>query len=322
MKEISNMLTTIPTISQWKLLKRLGESTKTSIARALDPRDHKMQRIDRMIEAFHSRSNVDHEYLVFMLNQTTKSWIDKHETTGEHSPRRVQAVKSLFDLTQSWLEEMHEVRGPAWNWARSLEGALSAQFEREVSPEKAISDQALLDGLGDVGLPYLNQKERKSYKIYFKHGLAYKKVYGKSGMKAKKIDTEVYEPHLQIEPLFAMDRLGHIYSYVKRPTDIDKLEQWHHSSFLQGGPVMAAGMLMIENGQIRGVSPDSGHYAPGVRQMRSVVEQLRIQMVRLNLVTVYLFQFDANGAPKIIPESYGLYDFEKVRADRFLAEYR
>jgi hypothetical protein len=43
---------------------------------------------------------------------------------------------------------------------------------------------------------------------------------------------------------------------------------WHHSSFLSGEPVLAAGLICIRQGVIRVVTPESGHYQPSVENMR------------------------------------------------------
>ncbi|MFN7938675.1 MAG: hypothetical protein U0R19_35425 [Bryobacteraceae bacterium] len=43
--------------------------------------------------------------------------------------------------------------------------------------------------------------------------------------------------------------------------------KFHHSTFLAGGAVQAAGELVAENGEIKVVTAKSGHYTPGVDQM-------------------------------------------------------
>lgn len=65
---------------------------------------------------------------------------------------------------------------------------------------------------------------------------------------------------------------------------------FQHSSFLQGARVAAAGLIKIKRGQIRKISPLSGHYAPPVRNFREFVKNLReagADMSRCNISRSY-----------------------------------
>lgn len=50
---------------------------------------------------------------------------------------------------------------------------------------------------------------------------------------------------------------------------------FQHSSFLHGARVSAAGLIKIKRGQIRKLSPLSGHYAPPVKNFREFVKSLK-----------------------------------------------
>ena len=50
---------------------------------------------------------------------------------------------------------------------------------------------------------------------------------------------------------------------------------FQHSSFLHGARVSAAGLIKIKRGQLRKLSPLSGHYAPPVKSFQVFVENLR-----------------------------------------------
>lgn len=50
---------------------------------------------------------------------------------------------------------------------------------------------------------------------------------------------------------------------------------FQHSSFLHGARVAAAGLIKIKRGQLRKLSPLSGHYAPPVRNFRELVKNLK-----------------------------------------------
>ena len=65
---------------------------------------------------------------------------------------------------------------------------------------------------------------------------------------------------------------------------------FQHSSFLKGARVAAAGLIKIKRGQIRKLSPLSGHYAPPVRNFREFLKNLKSEgadLSRLNVSRSY-----------------------------------
>lgn len=50
---------------------------------------------------------------------------------------------------------------------------------------------------------------------------------------------------------------------------------FQHSSFLKGGRILSAGLIRIKRGQLRRLSPLSGHYAPPAKNFRSFVHSLK-----------------------------------------------
>jgi hypothetical protein len=66
-----------------------------------------------------------------------------------------------------------------------------------------------------------------------------------------------------------------------------KISQFHHSSFLSGGPVAAAGEIITDNeGHIESITNKSGHYKPGKQQMLRALAFLKEQGVNLENVTL------------------------------------
>lgn len=51
--------------------------------------------------------------------------------------------------------------------------------------------------------------------------------------------------------------------------------RFHHSSFLRGAAVLAAGNLVVEEGQLMKLTPDSGHYRPHSDNFKWLVHHLR-----------------------------------------------
>ncbi|SMQ50964.1 unnamed protein product [Zymoseptoria tritici ST99CH_3D7] len=65
---------------------------------------------------------------------------------------------------------------------------------------------------------------------------------------------------------------------------------FQHSSFLKGARVSAAGLIKIKRGQVRKLSPLSGHYAPTSRLFREFVRNLKeagADLSRLNISRSY-----------------------------------
>jgi len=65
---------------------------------------------------------------------------------------------------------------------------------------------------------------------------------------------------------------------------------FQHSSFLRGARVSAAGLIKIKDGQLRKLSPLSGHYAPPVKNFREFLKSLKeagADLSRLNTSRSY-----------------------------------
>ncbi|MEU4838809.1 hypothetical protein [Nocardia testacea] len=76
--------------------------------------------------------------------------------------------------------------------------------------------------------------------------------------------------------IFVMDEHGNIYASL-----FAKRKEFQHSSFLAGGPVAGAGEIVVENGVIKLITDQSGHYLPTQHLMRQVLTRLEECKVRL-----------------------------------------
>ena len=73
---------------------------------------------------------------------------------------------------------------------------------------------------------------------------------------------------------------------------------FQHSSFLRGGRISAAGQIKAKRGQVRKLSPLSGHYAPPLRNFREFVKSLKsdgADLSRLNLGHSYAVLLGLEG---------------------------
>ena len=78
--------------------------------------------------------------------------------------------------------------------------------------------------------------------------------------------------------IFVMDNEGRIFAASH------KVGLFHHSSFLAGSSVAAAGEIKIENGVIKVVTNKSGHYKPSDPEMIQFFQELESRGVDLNSV--------------------------------------
>ncbi|MEV5748229.1 hypothetical protein AB0L00_10460 [Actinoallomurus sp. NPDC052308] len=72
--------------------------------------------------------------------------------------------------------------------------------------------------------------------------------------------------------IYVMDEHGNLYA-----SNTQVVGQFHHSSFLAGGPVAGAGELEVVNGNLMAISRQSGHYKPTPQHLQQVTDHLRGQ---------------------------------------------
>lgn len=133
--------------------------------------------------------------------------------------------------------------------------------------EKYRGEEVPGNPIWDGGSPveYLNESEREQFKIIVKDG----KLHDAEG---NLFDTSsAHSLHTKGDPraIFAMDHDGNIYASKRHAKG-----EFHHSSFLAGGNVAAAGELKVTNGELRLISDKSGHYEPSLDMTRQVVNEL------------------------------------------------
>jgi hypothetical protein len=121
-----------------------------------------------------------------------------------------------------------------------------------------------------TSVKYLNMQDRAGFKVTIRDG----KVFDADG---KPFETRQASTAFEVNKgraIFVMDAQGSIYISNEQTRG-----KFHHSSFLAGQPVAAAGDIRIENGVITAISRKSGHYRPTLEQLNQVVQQLADQNV-------------------------------------------
>jgi hypothetical protein len=140
----------------------------------------------------------------------------------------------------------------------------SAKFQN-VAPllaKYAGEQQGLVFG---TKVKYLNSQERQQHQLKVHNGM----IYGADG---KPFDTRnggsVFAGG-QGKAIFVMDHNGNLYASKNQTVG-----KFHHSSFLGGAPVAAAGEIEVHNGQIKDMSRRSGHYQPSEQQIANAANHL------------------------------------------------
>jgi hypothetical protein len=96
--------------------------------------------------------------------------------------------------------------------------------------------------------------------------------------------------------LYAMDEHGMLFS--GQLTDITQLvgggRYINHSSFLSGDDIICAGSLVIENGRLKLITNNSGHYCPPLRCLRNALRVLNADGVDLTQTTAVALAFEGH----------------------------
>jgi len=121
---------------------------------------------------------------------------------------------------------------------------------------------------GDQTVKYLDDSELESHELTVKDG----KIIHAGGRNAgKPFDTENASSHASGggSAIFVMMPDGKIYA-----SKYHEAGAFHHSSLSQGNEVAAAGELVVENGVLKEVSNQSGHYEPSQSQNDQLLLEL------------------------------------------------
>ncbi len=121
---------------------------------------------------------------------------------------------------------------------------------------------------------YLDQQQREKYRVTVQDGL----LIDSKGNPLDTRDGPTGGPLSFLAgrglAIFVMDQDGNLY-VKKQPTG----GKFHHTSFLAGEPVAAAGEVTVRKGKLVEINRISGHYKPSLDQLGQAVGQLERQGV-------------------------------------------
>jgi hypothetical protein len=169
-------------------------------------------------------------------------------TTAPEYRDSINGIVHFDDPTPTWREVTTGVKDPL------------------PPPGDSDSDAASLSSLSSIGTG--KQEDSSKYtnnELHDAKGLA----------KLNHISTNSLMNHLLRKTtkkntwIFVADTSMRLYIGIKQSG------AFQHSSFLHGARIAAAGLIKIKRGQLRKLSPLSGHYAPPVRNFREFVRNLK-----------------------------------------------
>lgn len=285
--------TSVPTLVQWQ--KDTAPSpahAKMGPQRAQDPI---LTRIDTIITQYHmSHSDGQKWYLINDLMFCTDYWLKRQgQGASRHlDPARQPAVYALFAASADWLCKLFSCT------INVLPRELEKAFGRELGYHGQHIDSR--PGVAQ----YLTRGEVNQYRLMFRDGKAHQfPWWEKKGKKIVLAESSrspgTYNPKSGMtEAMFEKNYSGFVMSmgrdlYMAPHFGCYGKDNFFHSSYLAGNAVMCAGSMLIENGVIKGIKTDSGHYRPTPEHLTNTL--LALQMVGVELKGITCSYFDKGG---------------------------
>ncbi|TMW55622.1 hypothetical protein Poli38472_010504 [Pythium oligandrum] len=125
--------------------------------------------------------------------------------------------------------------------------------------------------LKSTRVEYCDPIERQQYEVEF---IADPSDNGDVRLRFKTTHTAVHTDDLN-KWIFVLERL-----YIARK----RKGRFHHSSFLAGEPVAAAGKIVVQHGQIHAIEPHSGHFKPTLTHLLFLCHVLAKHGVALDTI--------------------------------------
>ena len=116
---------------------------------------------------------------------------------------------------------------------------------KDLSGSQDVSYKSQLENRGQNVVPYMSESEREQYRV---------SVFNKLIVDRDKVAFDTSDSSNKVY-IFVMTADGKIYS-------ADKTKVHHHSSFMAGRPVAAAGCWTVKWGKVTYINNQSGHYCP------------------------------------------------------------
>jgi hypothetical protein len=205
-----------------------------------------------------------------------------------------QGVGIERTLAADWHRDITPLRKPGGKWEHLTEDALFVRLlKQRLAPvarwlpahvDQYLSPQGHLRTEKDnkAVVKYLGPEERKNYQLHYKNG-GLTQGEGEAPFKTDSMGTNFAGKGFGI---FAMSTGGEIYA------ESHIVGLFHHSSFLAGADVAAAGELKVTGGKLVHVTNKTGHYKADAENLAQALEQfadwgISLDSFQVTLVTAH-----------------------------------
>jgi hypothetical protein len=270
----------------------------SSITFAIRGDDRILKHIDWLLERYAERSGGKNEswslrrVILADLFMTCNFWIKSyHQGNTRMKKERYPAVLALFESVVSALTMLLQCT------RAQLPGILEEMFGRDMHKHGIEVDY------DSKRAKYLSEAERHIYRVRFRAGLAYQYNWWVQGAhsthlllaESKRAYTAIRKKGndntvVEVFPgwgCFVMTLEREIYMAKPDVGAVGSKAGIFHSSFTGGDIVTMAGTMLIENGIVKGIRTDSGHYTPTNTNMSMLLQALAMYGVDLCRIRMY-----------------------------------
>ena len=181
------------------------------------------------------------------LRKSAKEVLE-HTDDLKKTAKNAEEAKQIDEVIE-YLEEIHKFY--------DITGASGTIYKEVRTLEKMYTEGSKVNF--ERGVKYLNETERIEFEIF----VQFDKIVDKNGKlfdTAKSVNKGIDgEIKLTNKSIFVMSENGKI--YISKSNEYGK---FHHSSFLAGEKVAAAGEIVIKKGVVKLINNCSGHYTPNI----------------------------------------------------------
>jgi hypothetical protein len=201
--------------------------------------------------------------------------------------RFADLTKALLPFYEANTDAAHQEKISYFFWWITMMCQYVPQTIREVLRSSNPPEQwPLIENFIEGGVAYLSKGQRKEYLLKFVGG---RLVQGKEPFDTRRNSTFHSGAGWAI---YVVSLKGQWYA------GSHKAANFHHSSFLGGRNVLAAGEIQARNGTPTLLSAKSGHYTPSMSQFLNGVASLKNAGVDLSQTNLLLFAKDKNVKEK------------------------
>lgn len=285
----------LPSPVQWQLATKVGNFARDSVLRT----------IDETLEAYWKATEGWDRLALLGRLYFTCDWFLKSVATTDKIDyaHRAAAVQGLFVTVVDKLCKSYDCS------VNVLPQMLEESWGRILTPHGAELD---VDGVKTGSIPvvanYIGAARREFYRVRFVGGRAEMRDRTQTKSVAGWVPADTrgigwkYHPAITDQMMapgyagFALS-MGREFFTAHHRGGFNK-DNFFHSSYLSGAAVLCTGTWLIENGIVKAVKNDSGHYQPTIEHLINVVETLQMHGLSPKLITVTAVKYswaDRNG---------------------------